>query len=155
MVFVHRTNLHLNSNEKTNGIPNNKDLYNIMHDGLKNYGHANAAGGSAFLNSTPSITCTMTPLEGFAGYVNLISPYKENDAIVLACFPKDWINGDGDLKGNIKDTDIYNFIDDVPAVKPNHILGALLKQEDGSWKFHFRDEIINQLYEVIDNQKAI
>ena len=109
-VFIHRVNLYLDKNKE--GIPDSKDLYSMMVDGLENHGHANAVGGSAFSDDVPSLNLTMSPLEGFTGYVNLVNSHKGNDAIILASFPDDYFNKDGselDSQGNpvvIKKSDL-------------------------------------------------
>ena len=139
-VFIHRTNLYLD--ESVEGVPINDDLYSIMHDGLKNYGHMNAAGGSAFSKEPQSLCLTMSHFKGLAGYINLLSQYKYNDTIIISSFPKDIIDNDGCAINDY--SDIYDLSGSVPSVKPEFMLGALLKKDDGFWHYYSKEEIINK-----------
>lgn len=140
--FIHRTNLSLNSNG--NEIPYNEDLNSIMSNGLKNYGHMNAAGGGAFVKYFPPLSLTMSHLKGITGYVNLLSPYKNNDTVIFASFPSDLVDEEGRPTKDY--TDIYNVEGSVPSIKPEYMMGALIKTNTGYWKFYPRQEIL-------DNQK--
>lgn len=139
-VFIHRTSLYLD--KSVEGVPINDDLYSIMNDGLKNYGHMNAAGGSAFLENPPSLCLTMSHLKGLSGYINLLSQYKYNDTIIISSFPKGIVDDDGCAINNY--SDIYDLSGDVPSVKPEYMLGALLKKDDGFWHYYSKEEIINK-----------
>ena len=143
IVMCHRTNLGLNRKEP--GLEYNEALLSIMSDGLKNYGHMNAAGGSAFSAAIPSLTVTMTPLKGLTGYVNLLSPYKDNDAIILCAFPKEILEEDGDVLNESNYSDIYNLDGAVPSVKKEYMLGVILKKNNGLDEFYTRDEVIEAL----------
>lgn len=143
VVMVHRTNLDLNKDET--GIPFNKRLLSIMRDGLRNYGHANAVGGSGFSDIPPALTLTMTALEGLTGYINLLSPHNENDTTILCAFPKELLDEEGDLAEGVSYSDIYDLSGDVPTVKNEYMLGAILKKNNGLDEFYTRDEIVNQL----------
>ena len=145
-VFVHRTNLYLDKG--SNGIPDSEALYSIMNDGLKNLGHMNAGG---FVRDIPSLSLTMTQLKGLSGYINLVSSYKSNDTIIIASFPKDMINEDGYPVGD--PSEIYNLDDKVPKIKPEYIIGAFLKKDEGLWDFYYRDEIVKKNQE--DKGKSV
>ena len=142
-VFIHRT--HLDINQKVGGIPQNEDLYNILTDGLKNYGHMNASGGSAFSNCPPALTLTMSSLNTLAGYKDLLTPYKgggmeENNVIVVAAFPSFLVTDDGrPVTGNYND--IYDLNGEVPTIKPEFMKGALVKKDNGYWIYYPKEEI--------------
>ena len=133
-VYIHRTKFYLNTDNHND--PECDQLYSIMNDGLKNYGHTNAGGKVAGL---PNLDLTMSPLEGIPGYINLVSSYKDNDTVIIAAFPKNVLKEDG---YPVKDySDIYDMVDNTPAVKPQYIVGALLKKDEGFWDFYYRNEI--------------
>ena len=137
-VFIHRTNLGINPGES--GIPKNEDLFNILAYGLENNGHLNAAGGSAISIVPPSLSLTMTPLEGIAGYKNLLSPFKDDDTIIIACFPKNLVTEDGrPTSGDYND--IYDFNGSTPTIKPDYMKGALVKKKDGYWIYYSTEQI--------------
>lgn len=139
-VCVHRTYLGLDS--ESSGLPQSSVLNSIMSDGLINNGHANAFGGSAFLEGYPSLSLTTTPIDGVGGYVNFIAPYKDNDATIIMAFPTEYVSKDGNIiKGN--EDKIYDISNDLYYIKPEYIIGALLKKENGFDEFHLRDEILN------------
>ncbi len=141
IVMIHRTKLDLDKNKE--GLEYNSKLLNIMSDGLINYGHANAVGGGAYSNEPPSLTLTMTPLEGLTGYINLVSSYKENDIVIFAAFPKELLDKDGQIIDMSRYSDIYDLSEYPPKIKKEYMLGALLKKDNGLDEFYTRDEIIN------------
>lgn len=147
-VMVHRANLELSKD--SDGLPYNESLFNIMNEGLKNYGHLNATGGGATSYIPPSLTLTMTPLKGLAGYINLIASYKSNDAIILAAFPKDLVNSEGEIVDNSRCGEVYDLSDFPPKVQQQFMVGAILKKSNGLDQFYTRDEIINSM----DNTKT-
>ena len=142
-VFIHRTYLDFNSNDM--GIPKNEDLYNILNNGLKNYGHMNAAGGSAFTTYVSPLSLTMSSLNTLAGYKDLLTPYHgggihENNAIIVAAFPDFLVTDDGrPVTGNFND--IYDLSGDVPSIKPEFMKGVLVKKNTGYWIYYSKDEI--------------
>ena len=136
-VMVHKTQLFLNPGEP--GLDNNENLLNIMRDGLKNYGHSNQGIQSETL---PDLNLTMAPLKGIEGFINLLEPYKSNDAIVIGAFPKNLIDEDGN---GIDYTEIYDLSSYPPKIKPEYIAGVILKKENGLDEFYTRDEVINRL----------
>ena len=148
-VMIHRTNLNLDVNSE--GLTINDALYNIMYDGLKNYGHLNAGGGVSFNSKPPSLTLTMTPLVGLTGYINLVSSYKSNDVIVVVTFPKDKVNSDGEIVDDSKIADVYDLSETYPRVKREFMVGVILKKNNKLDEFYTRDEIIN----AKDNTKSV
>ena len=114
-----------------------------MNEGLKNYGHANAIGGGAFSRDIPSLTLTMTPLKGLTGYINLISSYKSNDAIIFAFFPKQLVKEDGEIVEQSKYSEVYDLSQYPPKIKTEHMMGVILKKDNGFDEFYTRDEVIN------------
>ena len=151
-VLIHRTNLSLDKSK--NGIPECEELYSIMKDGLKNYGHLNAYGGSANLNSLPGLSLTTTPLIGLAGYINLVSSYKNNDATILMAFPKELVNSQGDIVDVSYYPKVYDLSDNPPRVKREYMLGVLLKKEGKYDEFYLRDDIINSMEKTIEGEKT-
>lgn len=143
LFLIHRTKLYLKKGEL--GIPKNKDLLDIMNNGLINYGHGNARGGSAFSDYPPSLRLTSTILNGITGYINLFSSYKENDCIILMCFPKNFINKEGDSVDREYFKYVYSReINGGYQVNSKYIYGAILKNNGEFDEFYTRNEIINK-----------
>lgn len=140
-VMIHRARLDLDTNSE--GLACNEALHSIMNEGLKNYGHMNAIGGGAFSVSPPSLTLTMTPLKGMAGYINLLSSYHSNDAIVVAAFPKELVNSDGEIINNPTCDKVYDLSGFPPKVRREFMIGTILKKNNGLDEFYTRDEIVN------------
>ena len=141
-ILIHRTNLMLDKN--MSGIPSSEILYKIMKEGLRNLGHLSSGGYS----SMPALSETTTLLENIHGYINLITPYKDNDTVILLSLPKNMVNEEGNL---INSEDYEKICDVAPgyaAIKPEYILGAILKKENALDEFYSRDEIIEK-YENI------
>lgn len=142
-VFIHRT--YLDINPIVSGIPKNEDLYNILTKGLKNYGHMNATGGSAFTTYVSPLSLTMSSLNTLAGYKDLFTPYhgggvNENNVIIVAAFPDFLVTDDGrPVTGNFND--IYDLSGDVPCIKPDFMKGALVKKNTGYWVYYSKEEI--------------
>ena len=143
--MIHRTRLDLDTS--STGLPNNEDLYNIMNDGLMNYGHMNAVGGGAYSSTPPSLNLTMTPLSGLTGYINFIASYHGNDTVIIAAFPKELVNEDGE-NNNVDWNQIYDLSEYPPRVKREFIAGALLKKSSGLDEFYTRDEIVNSYGQI-------
>lgn len=147
-VMIHRAHLDLDTNNE--GLVCNETLYSIMDEGLKNYGHMNAVGGSAFSVDPPPLTLTMTPLKGITGYINLLSSYHSNDVIVVAAFPKELVNADGEIINNPSRDKVYDLSEFPPKVRREFIVGTILKKNNGLDEFYTREEIINSF----DNKKT-
>lgn len=139
--FLHRTNLSIDKSDM--GVPNNEDLNSIMSNGLKNYGHMNAGGGGAFINYFPPLSLTMSSFKGITGYINLLSPYKENDTVVFASFPNDLVDDDGRPTRDY--SDIYDLSGDIPSIKPEFMKGALVRKDDGMWHYYSKEEILTNM----------
>ena len=157
-VYIHRTNLGIDKNYE--GIPNNDALNSIMVNGLENHGHANAVGGSAFLNELPDLGLTMSYLGDLTGWINLIGSYKVNDTIIIAAFPKEYVDNNGikrtDAKG-VETKKYYEYIYDtsklVPRIKTDYLVGAVIKGNNKLWQFHSRERIINNLYDKLNSNE--
>ena len=87
----------------------------------------------------------MTPLVGLTGYINLVAPYKENDTVIFAVFPKDLVDEDGQLVNGHQYSDIYDLSEKHPRIKSEFMLGALLKKDNSLDEFYTKDEIINSI----------
>ncbi|MCR4581004.1 MAG: hypothetical protein K5666_00630 [Bacilli bacterium] len=131
VVGVHRTRLPLDEDN------NSEVLTKIMEEGFVNNGHTNAVGGSAFIQGVPPLSLAFTPLVGLTGFFNLINNYNNNNVIILACFPKNMV--DKDL--SVKDENVYYTEDGKYIVKPEYLIGALVKNGDKLDIFISRDEI--------------
>lgn len=138
-IAIHRTNLGLDNISKSN------ELKDIMTNGLTNYGHMNAFGGSGFIKS-PHLGLTTSVFSGIDGYINLIASYKNNDAVIIFAFPSDIVNGELDIKKN-HEQEIYNYDERYmyqATIKPEYIIGVLVKGKEGKLdKFYTREELLN------------
>ncbi len=152
VVGVHRTNLNIKKDE--NGFPVSTGLDKIMSEGLINYGHANAYGGGAF-TSIPAISLTMTPLKGLEGYINLVGRYHNNDAIILAAFPRELVDDDCDIIDYSRANEIYNISTFWATVKPEYLMGAIVKNDNGYDEFYTRDEIVEYSKERQNTDKTV
>ena len=150
-VFIHRTNLDMNISGPD--IGNNVLLTSIMEEGLANNGHAFAVGGGAYSDDPPPLRMTMSPLGDVEGYINLVSPYKDNDTIVIAAFPKDIIDMEGEPTRNY--SDIYDLSQFPPKVKTEYMVGAIIKKDEGLWDYYSRDEILKLKEEKEEHGKTM
>ena len=132
-VLIHRTNLYLDENDTSNA------LKSIMENGLINYGHTNAMGGTAFLNMAPSLGLTTTPLNGLSGYINLLSSWHENDSIIIIKIPKGLLDSDFDY---INENDIYNQLDGKYYIKPEYMVGNIVRKNNKLNKLYTKEEIL-------------
>lgn len=171
ILCIHRTKLSLDKSRS--GIPNSEVLKNIMETGLINNGHVNAYGGSALMQNIPDLTLTMTPFVGLTGWINFIAPYKDNDVIILAAFPKAKYDQNHNLIGGIVDSDgsivdwskideIYDLPGDsddkigyYPRVKSECIIGAVLKKDNGLDEFYTRNQLISAQKEISKEGKSM
>lgn len=131
----------------------NDDLENIMYNGLYNNGHANAQGGGVILKGTPDVLLTMTPLRGISGIINLVGTLHGSNTTVIAAFPKELVTEDLENKRGME-TSIYDYHDSFYYIKPEYIVGALIKDNDKSKldAFYLKNEILENRY-LIDNDK--
>ena len=136
VVCIHRTKLQMEEKD----APINGRLKNIMEEGLINYGDVNAYGGSGFSNKIPDLIKTTTPLVGLSGYINFISSYHQNNVIVMMSFPKEFVSKHGEIIGDY--SNVYDLSEKNPRVKPEYMMGAIVKDENGVFNFYTKDEII-------------
>lgn len=139
VVCIHRTNMGLDADKP--GIPKSDVLESIMKDGLRNFGHSNATGGTAISDKLPDLTLTTTSINNLGGYINLITNYHENDTTVIMGFPTTLVNKSGNIIDG-KGQEIYNTDSGTPTIKPEYIMGALLKKNNGFDEFYLKDEIL-------------
>ena len=139
IVMIHRTRLSLDNKL------DNEAIYNMMNEGLTNYGHANDAGVAIVNQGIPSLTLTSTPLNSLTGYINLLSSYRGSNAIILMSFPKEYLNEDG----RVINTSIFDKIyykndgESYYKIKPEFMYGLLLKNESGKFDFYSKDQLLN------------
>ena len=136
-ILVHRTNLGIEGED----IPKNDALYDIMKNGLQNFGHTNVGG---ITSTNTSLMLTTTVLNGLSGYINLISRYKNNDTVVLMAIPKEYVDENGDVKDESFYQKIYDIYKNQQTIKPEYILGAIIKREGKIDDFYIKDEIIDK-----------
>lgn len=139
-IMIHRTKI--NQNEEETGLHYNVILKDIMNDGLKNNGHIMSSGGK---EQKPLLTLTLTPLTGLAGYINLVTPYKSNDVVVIAAFPKNLVDENGNIVNKDDYSKIYDESEITPKIRPEYIIGALLKKKNGLDEYYSREEILDKL----------
>lgn len=131
----------------------NDDLENIMQNGLYNNGHANAVGGTAVQDGIPDVLLTMTPLRNISGIINLVGRLRGSNTTVIAAFPKELVTEDLENKRGME-TSLYDYHDSFYYIKPEYIVGALIKDNDRSKldAFYLKNEILENRYKL-DNDK--
>ncbi len=135
MMFIHRAKLYLDENNTS------KDLESIMRDGLINYGHINAKGGVAYSLGAPSIGTTLTPMIGLSGYVNLLSNWHNNDSVIVFSIPRELLDEDNDF---IDNNLAYNNVDGKYYIKPEYIVGNIVKKDSKLVSFDLKEDILNK-----------
>ncbi len=160
IVCIHRAFLSLDRTQK--GLQMSDSLEDVMSNGLINYGHKNAYGGSAVVD-VPDLTLCMTPLKGIGGWVNFASPWHDNDSIVIASFPRakydengklisGIVNDNGEIVDYSRINEIYDFSYDDPRVKPECIAGVILKKDNSFDEFYTTDEVLKQVSDKKNNK---
>lgn len=134
---IHRT--YLDGYTYQNGMPYSEDLFNIMEEGLYNYGHANLGA----VVGIPDLSLTTTPLDSFTGMINLIASYKHNNTTIIMQFPRELVdNSMGFTSKEAIDT-IYDQSTGYCVIKPEYILGAVVKSDDGFDQFYSKEQILS------------
>ena len=135
MMFIHRSKLSLDENNTS------KDLESIMRDGLINYGHINAKGGVAYSLDAPGIGTTLTPMIGLSGYINLLSNWHNYDSVIVFSIPRELLDKDNDF---IDNNLAYNNVDGKYYIKPEYIVGNIVKKDSKLISFDLREDILNK-----------
>ena len=117
-------------------IPTNINLQSIMNDGLKNNGHVMHGG----IQNSPSLTLTTKPLKDLTGLMNFFAPYNGNNVIVILLFPKALVDEHLDFVKDEYREKVYKIEYDKCHIKPEYIIGAIIKGEEQD-KFYTRDEL--------------
>ena len=139
VVAIHRSNIGELSNE--NGVLINSNVLEILQRGLQNLGHSNVGANIGI----PHPSLTVTPLADFTGFVNLFASYKNNNITVLLSFPKQYVADDCSFN-NINQADyIYNYVNNIPFIKPEYIEAIIYKNNDGFDLCYKKDEILEIL----------
>lgn len=131
VLAIHRTNI-----GPINDYRENRILNSIMENGLINMGH----GMQGAFVATPSLTLTTTPLSFLEGLINLIGSYKGNNAVILLSFPADEVDDKLDFK--VDSTMIYQKSGNTNYIKPEYILGAIIKKDHELDEYHTREDIL-------------
>ena len=136
VLAIHRGNLGLI--EYLNGNPKNDNVNDILTKGLINNGHAMQGA----YNEIPSLALTTTPLNGLSGLINLVASYKNNNAIVVLKFPREYVDEELSFVSEESHNKIYNKDGIISYIDPSYIMGIILKDEDGVFKIYDKDELL-------------
>jgi hypothetical protein len=139
---------------------NPDDLIDVMRNGSTNYGHKNAVGGGADMKLPPP-ALSFTPFRGrLADYINLVGSYggnnifsqiagfdsKEfdtsNNIVIFAEFPRDIIDDDLGIIDKSRIDEVYDRSGNDPKVRPEHLIGATIKNGNGLDTFYTRSELV-------------
>ena len=134
---IHRANLGIYEYE--DGMPTNKNLTDIMTNGLINNGHAMLGVG---MKEIPAPALTATPLDSFTGMINLLASYKNNNTTVILRFPRLLVNKELHFTSEEAPKELYDEVEGMHVIKPDYIVGAIIKSYDGYDKFYSREEIL-------------
>ena len=93
-------------------------IKDVVASGIHATGHS-AQG--AFEESAPSPSLNFTTLSGLAGYINLLSPYKENNIAIICKFPKDKVDKDLQLRNKNDFNGVYIKTPNGYVVSPENI----------------------------------
>ena len=124
---------------KNNGEIASEEISDIATYGLINNGHVNSSGANQELHS-PS-EC-LSPLYGIEGWINLVGRYKRNNAIILYSLPKKYIDNRCYFKDKSKANMIYNFSGNLTYIKPEFLIGMIIKNKDVPDLFLTREDML-------------
>ena len=128
---IHRTNV--GKIDYIDGIPTNINLSDIVNNGFINNGHLS----SGMMIENPSMSLAVSPFYNIDGLLNLVSPYKDNNVIILFQFPNDIMSKD--LRFNVDPKDFYQSDN---RVSPKYILGVIIK-ENNKLEFYSLEQLTN------------
>ena len=131
---IHRT--YLGPIKEKNGIPSTEILNSIMQNGLINNGHAMQGATT----QTPLLSLTTSPLYSMGDMINLLASYKGSNGTILLAFPKDKVDKDLDFINNSEKV-IYRKENNINYIRPEYILGAILKQDGGLDKYYTKEQL--------------
>ena len=137
VLAIHRT--FVGSIEERERAKSSKMLDAIMEEGLVNNGHSM----QGLITAVPHLSLTTTPVRDFGGIINTVAPYKGNNAVVLLLFPKDYVDKKLDFKDPSCANIIYKKEGNIHYIKPEYILGAIIKPKEGLSNFYSREQIIS------------
>lgn len=106
-------------------IEDDKNLQDIMRNGLENAGHIR----SGVFEKDPPVTTTVTLLSDIVAMKqHLTKPYNGYTCGIILAFPNKYVGSVGQIKDQAER--IYNYSKDgVSIIKPEYILGAVYCQE--------------------------
>lgn len=138
VVGIHRTNLYDLDIDGSN--VRSEMLETIANEGIINQGHLVSSG---FYEKCPPLSRTLSDFKGIAGYINLFGSYKDNNAIIITAFPSEIVNEELEFKNNDYAPLIYNFVGNSVYIKPEYIVGTIIKNENGNDIYLSYEEMLN------------
>lgn len=141
-VGIHRTGG--NGLIDNKAVLQNKMLNNIFREGLYNNGDVFVGGAKV---ETPDPAKTISPFHSILDAVMMMkSPYKDSAGGVLVAFPSNLVDSEGGFIGK-SGNQIYNYIDTIPAIKPEFLLGYV-SQDKGHCQFYPKEMFLSSKEEV-------
>lgn len=120
------------------GSVRSDEIVDIATNGLKNNGHINSSGVYQKVNS-PS-DC-LSPLTKLSGWINLVGSYKKNNATILYSFPSEFMSDDCHFE-NHDPNNVYDFKDNLTYLKPEYLIGMIIKNKEGLDIFLDRNQML-------------
>ncbi len=117
-------------------------IKDVVSSGINATGHS-AQG--AFEENAPNPSLNFTPLNGLAGYINLLSSYKDNNIAIICKFPKDKVDKDLQLRNKNDFNGVYIKTPNGYVVSPENI--DCVVSFDGEERYptvHSKEEILNR-----------
>ena len=141
---IHRMYLHGYTYE--DGVPYSEELKDVMEEGLSNYGFGNQGG----VVGVPDLSLSATPIDSFTGMINLIASYKTNNTTVLMQFPRDLVDSSLGFTSEEASDVIYDKSTGYYIIKPEYILGAIVKNDNGFDQFYSKEQLLS-----VDKKRAM
>ena len=117
-----------------------EEIVDTATRGLKNNGHINSSGMNQRLNSPSD---ALTSLVGLEGWIQLVGPYKGNNAVILYSFPSEFIDKECHFKDDRFASEVYDFDGNITRFKPEYMIGMIVKNKDVPDVFLTRDDMLN------------
>lgn len=137
LLAIHRT--HICDFHNENGSVKSNDVVDIANNGLINNGHLS----SGAYTEVPEPSYTLSPLSDLSGFINLVASYKQNNAVIIYSLPSNCVNEDLEFINSESFKKIYNFDNGIVRIKPELIVGMILKNPNATDIFLTRDDMLN------------